>query len=172
MQKTCTNLYSPSLIITIHKRFQSASWIIFNLLANLESIPQYILIFYKLPFRLRALIRMEFIEPLLCLPGNSSDFSFHASEGKKWPKLTPISAPNVRMNFLRKWPNLHPFIPSTLHPAFMNLCWASWRPISSSWLRFSKKIWSTSARYCSFCDLQGWVLRDRELSLQHDQKTA
>ena len=48
--------------------------------------------------------------------------------------------------------NLHPFIPpSFIHESF----WASWRPISSSWLRFSKKIWSTSARCCSFCDLQG-----------------
>lgn len=36
-------------------------------------------------------------------------------------------------------------------PPHTNL--SRWRPISSSWLRFSRKIWSTSARCCSFWDL-------------------
>lgn len=102
---------------------------------------------------------MEFVEPLLCLPGNSSDFSFHASVQmgpKSWPRK--ISAPwNGCQDVSRSVTK--PFNPCNIlqpcKPSFMNLFWASWRPISSSWLRFSKKIWSTSARCCSFCDLQG-----------------
>ena len=158
--KINTNLYSPSLIITVHNRFQSAifesSWICWHIYTSVHSH------FLQLPgFGSRTLIRMEFIEPLLCLPGNSSDFSFHASV-PMLPKLTAKNFSSLKWmsGCLTKWDQtLQPGNPCNIlqpcKPSFMNLFWASWRPISSSWLRFSKKIWSTSARCCSFCDLQG-----------------
>ena len=167
-KKINTNLYSPSLIITVHNRFQSAtfksSWICWRHVGT--SIPQYILIFYSFP-ALAPDVDLDGVHSAAPLPaGQCLRFQLPClgSDGSKsWPRKFQLPEMDVRMSQKVTKP-LNPEIPATsfnpvnLHPFILHSWIFSELPDDQSplqWLRFSKKIWSTSARCCSFCDLQG-----------------
>lgn len=129
-KKFTTNLYSPSLIITVHNRFQStifeSSWICWRHVGT--SIPQYILIFYSFP-ALAPDVDPDGVHSAAPLPaGQCLRFQLPClgSDGSKsWPRKFQLPEMDVRMSQKVTKP-LNPEIPATsfnpvnLHPFILH----------------------------------------------------